>query len=317
MNERIFVGIDVAKDTFCARSSPAAISLSLPNSDSGIKQLVATLKPHNVELVVMEATGGYERPLAAGLLEADFNVVVASPRQVRQFARGIGEVAKTDPIDARVLARFAEVVQPKPRPQFGRKTEELADLVQRRRQLTDLRTQELNREKTVRHRQVLASVRKMIKTLDGQITAIDELIRKHIQSDEQLTSKDNIIRSTPGVGPQTSAMLLGQLPELGLLNRQEIAALVGVAPYDFRSGRFAGQSSLWGGRKEIRSLLYMAALTAMRCNPVIQDFADRLTAEGKKFKVVITACMRKLLIILNTMIRNQTPWKHEKSLKNS
>jgi transposase len=317
MNEQIFIGIDVAKDTFCVCSFPAAINLSLSNSTSGIKQLIKALRPHNVTLVVLEATGGYERPIVAGLLEADFRVVVASPRQVRQFARGIGELAKTDPIDARVLARFAQVVQPKPRPQFSRKTEELADLVKRRQQLTDLRTQELNREQTIHHRQVLKSVRKMITTLDGQITELDRLIAEHIQSDEQLSHKDQILRSTPGVGPQTSAILLSQLPELGLLNRQQIAALVGVAPYDFRSGCFAGQSRIWGGRKEIRNMLYMAALTAIRYNPVIRHFSQRLTSQGKKFKVVITACMRKLLIILNTMMRNETSWQSEKISKNN
>ena len=250
------------------------------------------------------------------MLEADFNVVVASPRQVRQFARGIGELAKTDPIDARVLARFAQVVQPKPRPQFSHKTEELADLVTRRNQLTDLRTKELNRQQTVRHPKVCKSINKMIKTLNYQIAQIDQLITEHIQSDETLSDKDKILQSTPGVGPQTSAILLSQLPELGLLNRQQIAALVGVAPYDFRSGKFAGQSRIWGGRKEIRNMLYMAALTAMRYNPVIKHFSDRLKSQGKKFKVVVTACMRKLLIILNTMIRNETLWKSEKISKN-
>lgn len=317
MEEQIFIGIDVAKDTFCVCSSPAAVNLSLANSSSGIKQLVKALKPNNVELIVLEATGGYERPIVAGLLEADFKVVVASPRQVRQFARGIGELAKTDPIDARVLARFAQIVQPKPRPQFSRKTEELADLVTRRNQLTALRTKEINREQTVRHPRVHKSVRKMIKTLNYQIAEIDQLITEHITSDEELSNKDKILRSTPGVGPQTSAILLSQLPELGLLNRQQIAALVGVAPYDFRSGRFTGQSRIWGGRKEIRNMLYMAALTATRCNPVIKHFSERLISQGKKFKVVITACMRKLLIILNTMVHNETLWQSEKKPKNN
>ena len=317
MKEQIFIGIDVAKDTFCVCSSPAAVNLSLSNSGTGIKQLINTLKQHDIKLIVLEATGGYERPIVAGLLEADFNVVVASPRQVRQFARGIGELAKTDPIDARVLARFAQVVQPKPRPQFSCKTEELANLVTRRNQLTELRTKELNRQQTVRHPKVCKSIRKMIKTLNYQIAQIDQLITEHIQSDEQLSDKDKIIRSTPGVGPQTSAILLSQLPELGLLNRQQIAALVGVAPYDFRSGKFAGQSRIWGGRKEIRNMLYMAALTAMRYNPVIKHFSDRLKSQGKKFKVVVTACMRKLLIILNSMVRNETLWKSEKISKNN
>jgi len=313
MNEQIFVGIDVAKDTFFVCSSPAVINLSLPNSVSGIRQLIKTLKPHDVKLVVLEATGGYERPIVAGLLESDFRVVVASPRQVRHFAQGIGELAKTDPIDARVLARFAQIVQPKPKLPFSPETDELADLVRRRRQLTDLRVQELNRSQTVRHPKVSKSVRKMIKTLDYQIAELDELIQQHIKSDDDFRKKDEILRSTPGIGPHTSATLLSQLPELGQLNRQQIAALVGVAPYDFRSGRFAGKSRIWGGRKEIRCVLYMAALTAMRCNPAIHRFANRLLEQGKVFKVVITACMRKLLIILNTMLRNQSLWRPEKN----
>ena len=312
MDETLFIGIDVAKDTFHVASCPAAINISLPNCPSGTKQLIKILQPHNISLIVLEATGGYERPIVAELLGANLKVVVASPRQVRYFARGIGEFAKTDPIDAYVLARFAQVVQPKPKLPSSPETDELADLVRRRRQLTDLRVQELNRSQTVLHPRVRKSVRKMIKTLDYQIAELDELIQQHIKSDDDFRKKDEILRSAPGVGPQTSATLLSQLPELGQLNRQEIAALVGVAPYDFSSGRFAGKSRIWGGRKEIRCILYMAALSAIRCNPAIHRFANRLLEQGKAFKVVITACMRKLLIILNTMLRNQTLWRPEK-----
>jgi transposase len=292
MQEPLFIGIDVAKDTFHVASCPRLINISLPNSATGTKQLIKTLQPHSISLVVLEATGGYERPIVAELLEANLKVVVASPRQVRDFARGIGEFAKTDPIDAAVLARFAQV--------------------RRRRQLTDLRVQESNRSQLSLHPKVRKSVRKMIKTLDYQIAELDRIIEEHIESDDDFRKKDEILRSTPGVGPGTSAMLLSQLPELGQLNRQQIAALVGVAPYDFASGRFAGKSRIWGGRKDIRCTLYMAALTAMRYNPAIHCFANRLREKGKVFKVVITACMRKLLIILNTMIRNQTLWRLEK-----
>ena len=313
MTEPLFIGIDVAKDTFHVASCPAAINISLPNSPTGTNQLIKTLQPHNISLIVLEATGGYERPIVAELLEANFKVVVASPRQVRDFARGIGEFAKTDPIDAAVLARFAQIVQPKPKPPAAPQIDELADLVRRRRQLTNLRVQELNRSQTVLHPKVRKSVRKMLKTLDYQIAELDELIEQNIKSDDGFRKKDEILRSTPGVGPHTSATLLSQLPELGQLNRQQIAALVGVAPYDFSSGRFAGKSRIWGGRKDIRSVLYMAALTAVRCNPVIHCFAARLAKKGKAFKIVITACMRKLLIILNTMLRNQTLWRPEKN----
>jgi transposase len=311
MTEPLFIGIDVAKDTFHIASCPASIDISLPNNPTGTKQLIKTLQPYTVSLIVLEATGGYERPAVAELLEANFKVVVASPRQVRDFARGMGEFAKTDPIDAAVLARFAQVVQPKPKPPADPEISELADLVRRRRQLTDLRVQELNRSQLALHPKVRKSVRKMIKTLDYQIAELDRIIEEHIQSDDDFRKKDEILRSTPGIGPGTSAILLSQLPELGQLNRQEIAALVGVAPYDFKSGKFAGKSRIWGGRKDIRGALYMAAMTAIRCNPAIHRFAARLAEKGKVFKVVITACMRKLLIILNTMLRNQTLWRLE------
>jgi transposase len=311
MTEPLFIGIDVAKNTFHVTSCPAAINISLPNNSTGTTQLIKTIQPYIISLIVLEATGGYERPIVADLLEANFKVVVASPRQVRDFARGLGEFAKTDPIDAAVLARFAQVVQPKPKPPADPKIGDLADLVRRRRQLTDLRVQEYNRSQLALHPKVRKSVRKMIKTLDYQIAELDELIEQNIKSDDGFRKKDEILRSAPGVGPHTSAMLLSQLPELGQLNRQQIAALVGVAPYDFKSGKFAGKSRIWGGRKDIRSVLYMAALTSMRCNPVIHRFAARLAKKGKVFKIVITACMRKLLIILNTMLRNQTLWRLE------
>jgi transposase len=316
MDETLFIGIDVAKDTFHVASCPASINISLPNSSTGTKQLIKTLQPHSISLIVLEATGGYERPIVAELLDANFKVVVASPRQVRDFARGLGVWAKTDPIDAAVLARFAQVVNPKPKPPANPQIGELADLVRRRRQLTDLHTQESNRSRLALHPKVRKSVRKMLKTLAYQIAELDELIEQHIKSDDDFRKKDEILRSAPGVGPQTSAMLLSQLPELGQLNRQEIAALVGVAPYDFISGKFAGKSRIFGGRKDIRNVLYMAALTAIHWNPVIHRFSKRLAKKGKAFKVVITACMRKLLIILNTMIRNQTLWRPEKILKN-
>jgi len=311
MTEPLFIGIDVAKDTFHVASCPAAVNISLPNNSTGTQQLIKTLKAYTISLIVLEATGGYERPIVADLLEADFKVVVASPRQVRDFARGIGEFAKTDPIDAAVLARFAQVVQPKPKPPSSPETGELADLVRRRKQLIDLRVQETNRSQLALHPKIRKSVRKMIKTLDYQIAELDRIIEEHIKSDDEFRKKDEILRSTPGIGPGTSAILLSQLPELGQLNRQEIAALVGVAPYDFKSGRFAGKSRIWGGRKDIRCALYMAALCATRFNSVIHRFAVRLAEKGKVFKIVITACMRKLLIILNTMIRNQTLWRPE------
>jgi len=313
MSESLSIGIDVAKDSLAVDSSPAGLTLSVPNSNEGRRDLIKALKEHTVALVVLEATGGYERPAAAELLEAGFATVVVNPRQVRDFARGLGELAKTDPIDAHVLARFAQIVQPKPRPAASAQQAELAELVVRRRQLVTTLTQESNRAEMARLPRVRRSIEKITNLLEAEIARLDEEIAKLIEADETLSRKDKILRSTPGVGPGTSAMLLSHLPEIGQLNRQEVAALVGVAPWDIKSGRWAGQSSIWGGRADVRSVLYMAALAARRCNPTIRAFARRLEEQGKAFKIVITACMRKLLIILNSMLRSQTPWRQKNS----
>jgi transposase len=232
MPEKVYVGIDVSKDTFNVATCPNILKTSLPNLPDGHRQLCQSLKNHNITLIVLEATGGYERPIVAELLETNLPVVVVNPRQVRDFARGLGQLAKTDSIDAEVLAKFAQLVQPTPRPQKTAQTTDLAELVHRRRQLNDLRTQESNRLSLVYHRQVRRSVQQMLKMLDRQIAQIDELIERHIRNNDQFHQKDRILRSTPGIGPQTSAMLLAQMPELGNLNRQEIAALAGLAPWN-------------------------------------------------------------------------------------
>jgi len=308
MSHELFVGIDVAKDSFQVASRPAQLSGSFLNTRQGYREFLTRLGDLPVILIVLEATGGYEKPLAAELVQAGYQVVVANPRQVRDFARGLGRLAKTDPIDAETLAHFAEVVRPTPKPPTSPEIATLAELVTRRRQLTDLLTQETNRSQMIHHVKVRKSIRKMIKTLEFQIRELDELIDDHIQADDDCQHKDRLLRSTPGVGKQTSAMLLSHLPELGTLDRHQIAALVGLAPFDRQSGQQTRRSHIAGGRKEVRSLLYMAALTARRCNPVIRHFAVRLEKRGKSFKVVITACMRKLLVMLNALIRDQILW---------
>lgn len=308
MSEQMYVGIDVGKDSLYAASCPDQINTCVPNTIDGHRQLCRLLAQHSVALIVVEATGGYERPVAAELLAESLPVVIVNPRQVRDFAKGMGQLAKTDTIDARMLAQFAQMVRPSVKHQFKPQTADLAELVKRRRQLNDLRTQENNRMQMTHHPKVRKSIAKMIQTLDSQIAAIERIIRDHIEADDDFKSKDDILQSTPGIGPQTSAMLLSCLPELGMLNRQQIASMAGLAPWTHQSGRSTGKSHIWGGRKDVRNALYMAALTARRCNPVIRTLADRLTRMGKPFKVVMTACMRKLLVILNTMIRNQTVW---------
>jgi len=317
MTDAVYVGIDVAKDSFQVACRPAGPELSLANTAQGWRELLAALRGLSIAGVVLEATGGYERSLAAELLQAGLPAVVVNPRQVRDFARGLGQLAKTDAIDARVLARFAEVVQPPAHPQPSAQGEELSELVRRRRQLVDLRTQETNRLPRARHRRVRKGIEKMVAVLEKQIAEVERLIGKCIRSDQEYQRKDGILRSTPGVGPQTSAMLLAELPELGWLNRQQIGALAGVVPWTMRSGRWEGKAHIWGGRKQVRQVLYMAALTAMRCNPTIKVFADRLRAHGKAFKVVITACMRKLLVILNSMLRRNVPWNPDLARKNT
>jgi transposase len=312
MSEPLYVGIDISKDTFHVATCPDLIKTCLPNTPDGHRQLCRNLQNQTIALIVLEATGGYERPLTAELLNASLPVVVVNPKQVRDFAKGMGQRAKTDPIDAEMLAQFAQIVKPAPKTHSNPKTVELSELVRRRRQLNDLLTQESNRLLMIHHPKVKKSITKMIKTLNFQINEIDQLIREHIDTDDDFKNKDRILRSTPGVGPQTSAMLIANLPELGKLNRQEIAALAGLAPWDRSSGKYDGKAHIAGGRKDVRSVLYMAAFTARRFNPAIRKLADRLKQNGKAYKVVITACMRKLLIILNTMIRNQTLWCAQK-----
>ena len=309
----MYVGVDVAKATLEVASRPEGLKLSVPNTPRGHRELLAALEGRDVKLVVLEATGGYERAIAAELLAAGLNAVVVNPRQVRDFARALGELAKTDSIDAQVLARFAEVVQPKPRPRPSRDEDVLAELVTRRQQLVNLLTQETNRMPHAREKAVKKSLKLMTRALAKQIAELERLIAARIESDDVLREKDAILKSMPGIGPKASAMLLSHLPELGSLNRQEIAALVGVAPWDLQSGGWRGRSRIWGGRAEVRAVLYMAALTAMRCNETIRAFADRLTDAGKAYKVVATACMRKLLVILNTMMRNKAKWQSKNS----
>jgi len=311
-----FVGIDVSKNKFDVVILPKGTRLTCPYDREGIDQLLAQLAGLDC-IVVLEATGGYERRLAAELVEAGHRTAIANPRQVRDFARGIGVLAKNDRIDARVLAIYAQHVKLRLAENRSETQQELTALVVRRRQLVALQNAESNRlaqttvklaAKSIRH--VLDMLRKELKKLDAEIARL-------IEADDDWRNKSELLQSVPGVGPGTSASLVAQLPELGKLNRQQIASLVGLAPFSRDSGQFRGQRSIWGGRGSVRSALYMAAFNAMRCNPVIRTFADRLKQSGKRAKVILTACMRKLLVILNTMLRNQTTWKTTVAPQNS
>lgn len=304
-----FVGIDVSKKSLDVCLQPDSKPFTLDYDRGGLAKLLRKLPAPETCLIVVESTGGYHRRLVAELVGAGHHVAVANPRQVRDFAKGHGILAKTDRIDAAVIARFGQQVRPRIVEPSHQKQAELEQLVTRRRQLIDLRTAEKNRLETTTVKSVRKSVQSVIDLLNKQVEKIEKDILEHIEADDDWKDKSQLLSSVPGVGPATSAVLLAELPELGKLNRQEIAALVGVAPFNRDSGQFRGRRTIWGGRADVRSALYMASLAAMRFNPPIQQFANRLKTAGKPFKVVITACMRKLLVILNTMIKTNTAWR--------
>jgi transposase len=306
-----FVGIDVAKDHFDVAFLPEGTPCTLTQNAAGLRQLVDRLRRRGPCLIVLEATGGYERRLVATLIDAGLAVALVNPRQVRDYARGIGRLAKTDRLDAAVLARFAQEVRPHPLAKTAEKQRELDELVGRRRQLLDLHTAEANRRATSTAKLARQSIDRVLKVLDEQIDRFDQAIAALIESDDDWRQRQQLLRSVPGVGVVTSATLIAELPELGQLNRQEIAALVGLAPFNHDSGKSRGQRSIFGGRASVRNCLYMAALSAKRCNPALRRFAKRLEKAGKRFKVVMTACMRKLLILLNRMVQTNCPWNPE------
>jgi transposase len=303
-----FVGVDVSKRTWDVCLLPAAIRRSFAATDEGLSSLLELLRQHPATLVVLEATGGYERRLAAALQDARLEVAIVNPRQVRDFAKALGRLAKTDRLDAEVLALFAQKIQPRPCEKCPEKQAELDALVARRRQLLQLRTMEFNRLHMAEYKLTRKSIQKVVEVLQKQIEQLDAAIAQLIESDDDWRQKAQLLQSVPGVGTVTSATLVAELPELGKLNRQAIAALTGLAPFNHDSGQHAGQRAIRGGRSSVRTALYMAVLSARRYNPILRRFADRLQAAGKTAKVVLTACMRKLLTILNTMLKNNTPW---------
>jgi transposase len=303
-----FVGIDVAKDSLDVCLIPEQRRFTARNNQAGFRQVLDELPSAGSCLIVLEATGGYQRQVVAELVAAGHQVAVVNPRQVRDFARALGILAKTDRLDAAVIARFGQQVQPRPVEKPPEIQQELQQLVIRRRQLLDLRTAESNRLESVRFQPVVKSVRGMLDHLKKEIRQIEKKITDLVRSNQSLQSQSVVLQSVPGIGQVTAVTLVAELPELGRLNRQEIAALVGLAPFSRDSGKFHGRRAIWGGRKTVRCVLYMAALTARRCNPVIRQFAHRLEEAGKPFRVVMTACMRKLLVILKAIVKTNMPW---------
>lgn len=304
----IYVGIDVCKDSLEVAQRPDGEAWRLSNDGRGIAALVERLAQSRPTLVILEATGGMEMPLVRALVAAQLPAVVVNPRQVREFARATGRLAKTDTIDAHVLAQFGEAVQPEIRPLPDAATQELSALLTRRRQLIEMLTAEKNRLRSAA-RTVRGDIEDHIHWLECRLSDLDDDLDQAIRSSPLWRERHDLLRSTPGVGPVLSRTLLAELPELGAINRKEIAALVGVAPLNRDSGHFRGKRRVWGGRAHVRSALYMAALVATRRNPVIKAFYERLLAMGKPKKVALTACMRKLLTILNAMARDHRSWQ--------
>lgn len=311
MNETIvekFVGIDVSKTTLDVCIEPAVQTLHVSYDEAGIQQLVVRLKEVSPTLIVMEATGGLEVRIATELASHGLPVAVINPRQARDFAKATGRLAKTDRVDAAVLAAFAKAIRPQARPLKDADTRALDDMVSRRRQLIDMRVQETLRLGTAASKPLQKSLNKHIACLDKWITEIDDDLKKRLRESAAWRAKDDLLRGIPGVGAVTTLTMLAKCPELGRLNRREIAALTGVAPLANDSGKHRGKRFIWGGRADVRAVLYMAAISAIRCNDTIKAFAERLKKAGKPPKVVIVACMRKLLTMMNAMLKNNTPW---------
>lgn len=303
----VYAGVDVSKARldFAVHEHDQIDSVS--NDESGIQELVRRFSALAPALIVLEATGGFETPLAAALAAARLPVVVANPRQVRDFAKSTGQLAKTDELDARILALFAARVRPAVRPLPDEATQTFAALVARRRQLIDMLTAEKNRLGFASS-PIKKGIKKHIRWLERQLSDVDGDLDSMIQESPIWKAKNNLLQSVPGVGPNLSRTLIAQLPELGQLNRKEIAALVGIAPLNRDSGVSRGKRMIWGGRAPVRVALYLSIWSATRWNPVIRDFYQRLLERGKPPKVAQVACMRKLLTILNAMVRDGSPW---------
>jgi len=301
----VFIGIDVARDSLEIALRPTGERWQLGNDANGITALLGRLRALNPVLIVLEATGGLELPVLAALGSAGLPVVAVNPRQVRDFAKAVGKLAKTDAIDAQVLAHFADAVRPPVRPLADAATQALAALITRRRQLVEMLTAEENRLRTA-PAPVRADIQEHIAWLRKRLKGVDQEPKQAIRSSSLWREQENLLRSVPGVGPVVSATLLADLPELGTLGRKQIAALVGLAPLNRDSGAMRGKRTIWGGRATVRAALYMGALVGSRCNPVLRALYTRLVAAGKTRKLALTACMRKLLTILNAMLKHRT-----------
>jgi transposase len=307
-SSEVFVGIDVSKRRLDVFVHPAGTSFALDNTSQGIEQLIERLKPLGICRLVVEATGGYQRRVAAELTTAGIPVMTVNPRQARDFARSLGKLAKTDKIDAAVLAEFACIVRFRADPQSSQAHLQLQERVARRRQLTEMLVRETNRLHQAQDKVAINSLRVVIRALEKQREALDAKIAELIESDDDWKNKLQLLQSVPGVGKGTAQQLVAEMPELGKINRQQAAALAGLAPFNRDSGLMRGRRSIFGGRATVRSALYMASVASIQWNPLIRRLYQRLKSAGKPSKVALVACMRKLLIILNTLLRENRPW---------
>jgi len=305
----VYVGIDVAKATLDVAVRPSGEYRQVTQTPEGLEELLSWLRAVQPHLIVVEATGGYQAPLVAQLSVACLPVAVVNPRQVRDFARASGRLAKTDRLDAQTLAHFAEALRPEPRPLPDTQTQELAALLERRRQVVGLRVAEENRLQATQVVAVRTYIQAHVRFLQQQLAELDDELLRQLRASPVWRTQEHLLRSVPGIGSTTALTLLADLPELGHLSHGQIAALVGVAPLNRDSGTLRGRRAVWGGRAAVRTTLYMATLRATRCNPVILAFYTRLVAAGKPKKVALVACMHKLLSILNAMVKHQQHWQ--------
>lgn len=302
------VGVDVGKSFLDIFIHELNCHWQVHNSKEGISELVKQLKRYKLARIVVEATGGYERRLVEALAEAALPVVIVQPMNIRQFARAQGVLAKTDKIDARVIAQFSAVIKPEIRKLSSKKVRHIRDLLARKRQLSEMRTQELNRHHKAENK-LAASHKRALKFLEKEIEWINTQLSKEVAQVSEWQATYTLLSTVPGIGDGVAFTLLGELPELGSLTNRQVAALCGLAPYNRDSGDMTGRRRIRGGRAPIRTVLYMAMLSAIQCNPVMKQFYNRLVAEGKHKKVALTACMRKMMIILNAMIRDGKTWQ--------
>ncbi|KQY21524.1 IS110 family transposase [Rhizobium sp. Root483D2] len=305
----IIIGIDVSKDRLDIAVTPSGEVFFVDNSHAGLEELVSRLKTERADVVALEATGGFETLTVAGLSAAGFAVLVVNPAQVRAYANAIGRRAKTDPIDAAVIAAFVAATHPEIRPLRDAETQALSELVARRRQIVQMIVAEENRLRMVQAQQAQKSIRRLLAALRRELESLDADMDSHIRKSPLWRVRERLLVSVPGVGSTTARTLLAEMPELGSLDRRQIASLAGLAPWTRQSGQWKGKSFIGGGRGKVRAVLFMAALVASRHNPILKTFRDRLVAAGKPKIVAIVATMRKLLTILNAIIRDQKPWQ--------